>query len=108
MTRIFADPEAFVDDALEGFARVHGDLVHRVDGGIVRARPLAAGRVAVVIGGGSGHYPAFAGLVGAGVAAGAVCGNIFSSPSARQVASVARAADAGAASCSATATTRAT
>lgn len=95
MTRIFADPEAFVDDALEGFARVHGDLVHRVDGGIVRARPLAAGRVAVVIGGGTGHYPAFAGLVGAGVAAGAVCGNIFSSPSARQVASVARAADAG-------------
>lgn len=95
MTRIFADPEAFVDDALEGFARVHGDLVRRVDGGIVRARPLAAGRVAVVIGGGSGHYPAFAGLVGAGVAAGAVCGNIFSSPSARQVASVARAADAG-------------
>jgi dihydroxyacetone kinase len=95
MTRIFADPEAFVDDALEGFARVHGDIVRRVDGGIVRARPLEAGRVAVVIGGGSGHYPAFAGLVGAGLAAGAVCGNIFSSPSARQVTSVARAADAG-------------
>lgn len=95
MTRIFADPESFVDDALEGFARANGDLIRRVDGGIVRARPLEAGRVAVVIGGGSGHYPAFAGLVGAGVAAGAVCGNIFSSPSARQVVSVARAANAG-------------
>jgi dihydroxyacetone kinase len=95
MTRIFADPESFVDDALEGFARSHPHLVRRVDGGIVRTAPLATGRVAVVIGGGSGHYPAFAGLVGPGVAAGAVCGNIFSSPSARQAVSVARAVDAG-------------
>jgi dihydroxyacetone kinase len=95
MTRIFADPESFVDDALEGFARSHPHVVRRVDGGIVRTAPLVDGQVAVVIGGGSGHYPAFAGLVGPGVAAGAVCGNIFSSPSARQAVSVARAVDAG-------------
>ena len=96
MTRIVGDPENFVDDALEGFARVHRDLVRRIDGGIVRAHPLEPGRVAVVVGGGSGHYPAFAGLVGSGLAAGAVCGNIFSSPSARQAVRVARAAEAGA------------
>lgn len=95
MTRIVEDPDAFVDDALEGFARVHSDLVRRVDGGIVRAHPLTAGQVAVVIGGGSGHYPAFAGLVGEGLAAGAVCGNIFSSPSAGQAYRVAEAANAG-------------
>ena len=95
MTRVFGDPETFVDDALEGFARAHQDLVRRVDGGIVRARPLAGGRVAVIVGGGSGHYPAFAGLVGPGLAAGAVCGNIFSSPSTRQAVSVAREVDAG-------------
>lgn len=95
MTRILADAESFVDDALEGFARAHADLVRRVDGGIVRAAPLDAGRVAVVVGGGSGHYPAFAGLVGPGLAAGAVCGNIFSSPSARQAVRVAREVDAG-------------
>ena len=95
MTRVFGDPETFVDDALEGFARAHQNLVRRVDGGIVRARPLADGRVAVIVGGGSGHYPAFAGLVGPGLAAGAVCGNIFSSPSTRQAVRVARAVDAG-------------
>lgn len=95
MTRIVEDPDAFVEDALEGFARVHSDLVRRVDGGIVRAHPLTAGQVAVVIGGGSGHYPAFAGLVGEGLAAGAVCGNIFSSPSAGQAYRVAEAANAG-------------
>jgi len=95
MTRVFGDPETFVDDALEGFARAHENLVRRVDGGIVRARPLAGGKVAVIVGGGSGHYPAFAGLVGPGLAAGAVCGNIFSSPSTSQAVRVARAVDAG-------------
>jgi dihydroxyacetone kinase len=52
--------------------------------------------VAVLVGGGSGHYPAFAGLIGAGLADGAVVGNIFTSPSAQQAYSVAKAADSGA------------
>jgi hypothetical protein len=45
------------------------------------------------MGGGSGHYPAFCGIVGPGSADDAVVGNIFSSPSAADVASVGRAAD---------------
>ena len=51
----------------------------------------------MVVGGGSGHYPAFCGVVGQGFADGAVVGNIFTSPSAEEAASVARAAhgDAG-------------
>ena len=52
-----------------------------------RTRP-APGKVAVVIGGGSGHYPAFCGTVGPGFADGAVVGNIFTSPSAEEAASV--------------------
>ncbi|MFD6139397.1 dihydroxyacetone kinase family protein [Promicromonospora sp. NPDC060271] len=95
MTRVLDTAEAFVQDALAGFAAVHGDLVRQVDGGVVRAEPLPPGRAAVVVGGGSGHYPAFAGVVGAGLAAGAVCGNVFTSPSAGQAYRVARAADAG-------------
>jgi D-erythrulose 4-kinase len=63
----------------------------------VRATKTKPGKVAVVIGGGSGHYPAFCGTVGVGFADGAVVGNIFTSPSAEEAASVARAAhgDAG-------------
>lgn len=95
MTRIFADPDAFVRESFRGFALAHADEVRLVDGGVVRARPLDAGKVAVLIGGGSGHYPAFAGYVGEGLAAGAVCGNIFSSPSTGQAMRVAEAADAG-------------
>ena len=46
--------------------------------GSTLARP---GTVALVIGGGSGHYPAFGGLVGQGLAHGAAMGNLFASPS---------------------------
>ena len=62
---------------------------------MVRSTVRAPGKVAVVIGGGSGHYPAFAGWVGPGLADGAVIGNIFASPSTQQICAVAEAADDG-------------
>jgi dihydroxyacetone kinase len=67
-----------------------------VPGGVIRATRSVAPTVAVVTGGGSGHYPAFAGYVGQGLAHGAAMGNLFASPSAQQVYAVARAADRGA------------
>ena len=54
------------------------------------------GKVGVVIGGGSGHEPAFAGYVGRGLADAAAVGNVFASPGPAQVADAARAADGGA------------
>lgn len=95
MTRIFDDPTNFAEEALDGFTSAFRGRVARVDGGVVRATDSPGGQVAVVIGGGSGHYPAFAGLVGIGLAAGAACGNIFASPSAGQVYRVARIAESG-------------
>jgi dihydroxyacetone kinase len=95
MTKIFDDPAAFADEALDGFVAANRQYVARVDGGVVRSTESPAGQVAVVIGGGSGHYPAFAGLVGAGLAAGSACGNMFASPSAGQVYRVANAAETG-------------
>ncbi len=92
MTRLFDDPARFSDDMLAGFADANAGYVTRIPGGVVRARPTAPGKVAVVVGGGSGHYPAFCGVVGAGLADGAVVGNVFTSPSAEDAASVARAA----------------
>ncbi|MFI8946446.1 dihydroxyacetone kinase family protein [Streptomyces sp. NPDC053750] len=96
MTRLFNDPAAFADEALEGFTAAHRRWVRPVTGGVVRAGATPAGQVAVVIGGGSGHYPAFSGLVGRGLAHGAAVGNVFASPSAQQIGSVARAAHGGA------------
>ncbi len=91
MTRLFNDPATFTEDMLDGFLDANARYVVGVEGGIVRATTTPPGKVAVVVGGGSGHYPAFCGVVGQGFADGAVVGNIFTSPSAREAASVARA-----------------
>ncbi|MDR1634199.1 MAG: dihydroxyacetone kinase family protein [Bifidobacteriaceae bacterium] len=96
MTKVFDDPAAFGEDMLAGFVAAHGDLVRRVPGGVVRWPLAGAGKVAVVVGGGSGHYPAFVGLVGEGMADGAVVGDVFTSPSASHAISVAEAAHEGA------------
>jgi dihydroxyacetone kinase len=95
MTKIFNDPGDFAAEALAGFVRAFPTLVQQVPGGVVRAAVPTPGKVAVVIGGGSGHYPAFTGWVGPGLADGAVVGDVFASPSAHQVVSVAMAAQAG-------------
>lgn len=97
MTTLFNDPAHFTEDMLDGFLAANSEYVVGVAGGVVRATATPPGKVAVVVGGGSGHYPAFCGVVGQGFADGAVVGNIFTSPSAREAASVARAAhgDAG-------------
>ena len=95
MTTIFDDPAEFADEALDGFVAANRRYVARVDGGVVRSTQSPAGQVAVVIGGGSGHYPAFAGLVGTGLAAAAACGNMFASPAAGQIYRVVHAAEVG-------------
>ncbi|WP_377644567.1 dihydroxyacetone kinase family protein [Oryzobacter terrae] len=95
MTKLFDDPATFTDDMLEGFLDAHARYAVAAPGGVVRATGTRAGKVAVVVGGGSGHYPAFCGVVGAGFADGAVVGNIFTSPSTDDAYGVARAADGG-------------
>ncbi|AXX30034.1 dihydroxyacetone kinase family protein [Actinosynnema pretiosum subsp. pretiosum] len=96
MTRLRNDPAEFADQLVDGFVAANATRVRRVPGGVVRVAEGAPGTVAIVTGGGSGHYPAFGGLVGTGMAHGAAMGNVFASPSARQVRSVARAVDNGA------------
>jgi dihydroxyacetone kinase len=95
MTHVYNDPARFDADALAGFSRLHAPLVRQVVGGVVRRQPGPPGKVAVLYGGGSGHYPIFFGLVGPGLADGAVVGNIFTSPSAEYGYSVAKAAERG-------------
>jgi dihydroxyacetone kinase len=95
VTYLFNDPADFTDELTDGFVAANRALVRRVTGGVVRSTVIPEGQVAVVIGGGSGHYPAFAGLVGPGLAHGAAMGNVFASPSAHQIYSVAKAANRG-------------
>lgn len=95
MTRLWNEPADFADEMIDGFVAANERYVRRVPGGVVRSTVSPAGQVAVVVGGGSGHYPAFGGLVGPGLAHGAAMGNLFASPSTQQVFAVAKAADNG-------------
>jgi dihydroxyacetone kinase len=95
MTHLLDAPETFAAQALDGFCAVHARLVRPTPGGVLRATATPGGKVALVIGGGSGHYPAFAGYVGPGFADGAVAGDVFASPSTRLVHDVAARAHRG-------------
>lgn len=92
MTYLHNDPKDFAAESHEGFALAFASWVAPVRGGVVRRMRPVSGQVAVVIGGGSGHYPAFGGLVGQGLAHGAALGNVFASPSTQQIYSVAKTA----------------
>lgn len=95
MTYLFNDPAQFADELIEGYVAAYSDHVSLVDGGVICCHQPKPGQVVVVIGGGSGHYPAFGGFVGQGLAHGAAMGNVFASPSAQQIINVANAIDAG-------------
>lgn len=95
MTHVVESAEDFAESAVRGYCAIHPDLVRRVTGGVVRSTTTPGGKVALVIGGGSGHYPAFAGYVGPGFADAAVTGDVFASPATRLIASVARQAERG-------------
>jgi dihydroxyacetone kinase len=95
MTSTTTSATTFAHLSLDGFVKAHRVRIAAVDGGVI-LRSRRADAVAVVAGGGSGHYPAFAGMVGTGMASAAVCGDIFASPSSGQVFRVAEAADSGA------------
>ena len=95
MTKLFNDPSVFMDEMLEGFFDIYPQYVTSVPGGMVRSTSSSTSKVSVVVGGGSGHYPAFYGVVGSGFADGAVVGNVFTSPSMQDVFNVSKAASNG-------------
>ncbi|MBP0583072.1 dihydroxyacetone kinase subunit DhaK [Labrys sp. LIt4] len=92
-------PEQIIQEMIEGMTGAHPDLL-RVEGetgrAIVAVDGPRAGKVGIVIGGGSGHEPAFAGYVGRGLADAAAVGNVFASPSPAHIVEAAHAADGGA------------
>lgn len=97
MKKLINDPFDFVEESLEGFLLAHADTVKRVGKRAVgRKDGPTPGKAGVVVGGGSGHLPAFVGYVGKGGADAAPVGNIFASPPAKPVREATLAADGGA------------
>ena len=84
MKKLINSPATVVDEMIDGMiaaypgiARLAGvNVLLRSDAEHVRDR-----QVAVISGGGSGHEPAHAGYIGAGMLSAAVAGEVFTSPS---------------------------
>ncbi len=80
--KILNDPSKAVAESQEGLALAsHGQLMRVPHStGVVRTH-VPEGKVAFLIGGGSGHEPLFSGFVGSNLADGASCGEVFAAPS---------------------------
>ena len=99
MKKIINDPNAFVDEALDGILAAHPMMLKAVSAdrrAIARADAPIKGHVGIVTGGGSGHLPLFLGYVGVGLCTAVAVGNVFSSPSVEQILAATRAAQGGA------------
>ena len=79
--KLINDPADVVTETLDGLVLAGDGRLRRIDGykGIVRSE-IPAGKVAFLVGGGSGHEPLFSGFVGDNLADGAACGETFAAP----------------------------
>ncbi len=85
MRKFVNDPRAAMREMLEGIADLSPNLALLAEAGVIARADIptdpALRDVAILSGGGSGHEPAHAGYVGAGMLHAAVAGDVFTSPS---------------------------
>lgn len=86
MKKIINNPKNVLSDMLQGIVYAHPEHLRKINEGnvLVRAKK-AEDKVALISGGGSGHEPAHSGYVGYGMLDGAVCGEVFTSPTPDQI-----------------------
>ncbi|SMN18740.1 similar to Saccharomyces cerevisiae YML070W DAK1 Dihydroxyacetone kinase, required for detoxification of dihydroxyacetone (DHA) [Maudiozyma saulgeensis] len=70
--------------SLKGFALANPSIT-LVPEEKVLFRETSDDKIAIISGGGTGHEPSHAGFIGKGMLSGAVCGDIFASPSTKQI-----------------------
>ena len=96
MQRIINNPDHIVDEMLEGFLKIHSDIVVKTDNPrVVKSKFTKSNQVGVVTGGGSGHEPAFVGYVGENMCDAVAVGEICSSPTAAAFLDAFKAAEGG-------------
>ena len=86
MKKLINSVETVLSESLDGLAAAHSDILalddeHR----FVRRRRAKSGKVVLISGGGSGHEPLHAGLVGHGMLDAACPGQVFTSPTPDQM-----------------------
>lgn len=84
MKKLMNDAENIVVQMCKGLVLAHPELAFNELHKII-SRKEKHQNVTIISGGGSGHEPAHAGFVGAGMLDAAVCGDVFASPSQIQI-----------------------
>lgn len=81
--KLINEADDVIAEMIEGIVAAHGghlrQLSHSPRAVVAHGAPRP-GKVGILIGGGSGHEPAFVGYVGKGLADAAAIGNVFASP----------------------------
>lgn len=85
MKKIINDPANLVREMCSGLVMAYPQLTFDSKNKIISRSAPNPDKVTLISGGGSGHEPAHAGLVGPGMLDAAVCGDVFASPSQIQV-----------------------
>lgn len=81
------EKEEWASESIRGYLRANSEqlvALEQFPNVVVRRDQetlAAAGKVALLAGGGSGHEPAHCGFIGPGMLTGVVCGHLFASPS---------------------------
>ena len=87
-----------ISELIDGMVGAHPDILTlegQTGRAVVAINGPRDGKVGIVLGGGSGHEPAFSGYVGKGFADAVAVGNVFASPSPDQIVDAALAANGG-------------
>ena len=85
MKKIVNNPESVVLEMCNGIVAAYPQMELDRKYKVIRKRKINENKVTLLSGGGSGHEPAHAGFIGTGMLDGAVCGDVFASPSQIQV-----------------------
>ncbi len=90
--KILNDPRQATEEMMQGLVLAYDGRVSRVEGdGALFLTDIPQHKVALLVGGGSGHEPVFGGFIGHNLADGAACGEVFTSPSPHTITAAARA-----------------
>jgi len=96
LKKLINDPFRVTIESIEGYSKAYPNIVKLVGPHVVARRDApVVGKVAVIVGGGSGHEPLFLGWVGYGMADAAVLGEVFAAPPPPIILEATRAANGG-------------
>ena len=80
MKKLINDPLKVADELVEGLVDAYNGECRYVGTRSIIKTHIPENKVALLVGGGSGHEPIYHGLVGRNLADGAACGDIFAAP----------------------------